>query len=383
MTEPPRPKAEYRYWACDLRTGAKVAQLPLKPGSALPDRISDVSTTTFTCDQAAVLKAGGDFIGVTTPGRTLIVVEREYAGDSVSDILWAGIVTARDAGNDPEATLNCATVAAYLGRRDVGSHAYTVEAGDTDTDILTDLLTGATTEGLGFILDIDCPTLRTVTYLDTERKKVLPCLKDLADMEDGPEWTVITRWVDSTRQAVEHVFRARTRLGWADAPNVRFDYPGCINKYTVTDDYTEGHGGNHIRGIGSEGVASTPARDEQGITSQGWPRWEDTISTSGELTSAGLLGVAKAALKARARGQATANITVSLTYGPQYGRDLFLGDNALWFVAAVDSDGMPSPSPRHPDGHSETIRVIGIALDVNGDTYTPVLWNPYSEEATA
>jgi hypothetical protein len=373
MIAPPLPQAVYRYWVCDLRTGNKIAQLPLKPNGALPDRISDVSTTVFACDQGAVLRDGGDFIGVTTPGRTLVVVEREYEGDSTSDVLWAGIVTARTAGNGAEATLNAATIPSYFGRRFAGTHTYIAGPGDTDDQIIADLLADAAPEGIPFILDTACPTLRAVRYLEPERKSVLTCLKDLSDMETGPEWRVITRWKTSDRLGVEHVFYARPRLGWAGTPNIRFDFPGCINEYDIDDDYTEGHGANQIRGVDSAGAASDPpARDEQGITTQGWVRWEDNIATTGDLNADGLAGVAREALTKRARGQSSTNIVVSLTNGPQYGRDWTLGDNALFFVSAPEPGADP-PSPRHPDGHSETIRVIGVALDTGADTLTPVL----------
>jgi len=383
VTEPPLPTAEYRYWVCDLRTGNKIAQLPLKPNGALPDRIGDVSTTVFSCDQAALHRDGGDFIGVTTPGRTLVVVEREYEGDSTSDILWAGIVTGpRRAGSGSEATLNCATVAAYFGRRHIGTHTYLGGPGDTDDQIIADLLADAAPEGVPFILDTDCPTVRSVRFLEPEHKKVLAGLKELADMEGGPEWRVITRWATADRLAVEHVFYARPRLGWAGAPNIRFDFPGCINSYDVEDDYTEGHGANHITAVTSDGAPSTPARDEQGITQQGWVRWEEVDETSGDLDAAGLDGVAREGLTKKARGQSTASIVVSMTSGPQYGRDWTLGDNALFFVAAPEP-GLDPPSPRHPAGHEEVIRVIGVALDTQNDTLTPVLWNPYDEEVTA
>lgn len=378
---PPLPTVEYRYWACDLRTGTKVAQLPLKPNGPLPDRISDVGTTVFTCDQAAVLSDGGDFIGTTTPGRTVIVAEREYKGDSTSDILWAGIVTARRAGSGAAATLNCATVPAYLDSRYAGSHTYTGVPGHTDQQIIADLLADAATEGLNFILDVNCPTLRSVRYLAPEHKSVLTCLKDLADMEGGPEWRIVTRWASADRLAIEHVFLARTRLGWAGEPNIRLDFPGCINGYEVDDDYTSGHGGNHITAVTSEGVPSTPARDVQGITSQGWARWEAVIETSGDLNTAGLNGVAREALSKRARGQSTTSIVLSLSQGPQYGRDWTLGDNALWFVAAPEPGADP-PSPRHPDGHEDVIRIIGVAIDTANDTLIPELWNPYEEEVT-
>lgn len=379
MTEPPLPQAVYRYWACDLRTGNKLAQLPLKPAGDLPERIGDVSTAAFTCDLAAVYADGGDFMGVTVPGRSLILVEREYEGDSVSDILWAGIVVARRTGSSNEAGLNCATLAAYFGRRHVGTHTYNAGPGETDTQIITDLLiSDAALEGIDFILDVDCPTPRKVRYLERENRTVLACLKDLADMEDGPEWTITTRWSDADRLAVDYVFVARTRLGWPGTPNIRFDYPGSVTEYTIDEDATEGHLANHIRAVTSAGATSDPARDEQALT-QGWARWEEVIATSGELNAAGLLGVAKGALGKRARGQSTLALTVSMSAGPQLGRDWVIGDNARFFVAAPAAPGEPPPSLADPNGRDEVHRTIGVALNIPNDTMTPILWSPYDE----
>lgn len=382
MNEPSLPAAEYRYWACDLRSGNKIAQLPLKPEGPLPERICDVSTAQFTCDQYAVMENGGDYAGSVTPGKTLIIAEREYAGDTVSDILWAGIVTVAPRGTDPIAKLNCATIPSYLNRRHVDTHTYSSTSGHTDGQIIADLLADAAPEGLDFVLDIDCPTLRTVRYRKIEHKKVLQALKELSAMDGGPEWTVVTRWSDATRTSVEYVFVARTRLGWAGEPNARFDYPGCINNYEIDPDYSEGHGANHIIGVTSTGAESVPARDEQGITVDGWARWEEALPGTDDLSAAGLAGVAKEGLAARARGQITNELVVSLTYGPQFGRDVSLGDNVLWFVEAPAPGQMPA-SPAHPNGHQEVIRMIGIAIDIPGDTYTPALWSPYDEEATS
>jgi hypothetical protein len=379
-TEPPLPTAVYRYWVCDLRTGNKIAQLPLRPSGELPERIGDVSTAQFACDQYDALKMCGDFIGVTTPGRTMVIVEREYKGDSTSDILWAGIIVLRQAGSATDAQLNCSTIASYLNRRHVGTHTYSAGPGETDGKIITDLLGDAAAEGLDFILDVDCPTLRAVRFLATENKTVLQALQDLAAMDGGPEWTIKAQWTDASRTSVDLVFVARTQLGWSGTPNARFDFPGCINSYEVDDDFSEGHGANYVIALNSAGGAAPAARDNTAITQQGWPRWEQLVTPSGDLNIAGLTGAAQAALKWRARGQITNSVKVSLTYGPQYRRDLELGDNATWFVSAP-KPGEDPPSPRHPDGHQETIRVIGISLDIPNDTYTPVLWNPYLEAA--
>lgn len=386
MTEPPRSQAVYRYWVCDLRSGAKIAELPLKPGGDLPDRIGDVSSTNFSCDVGAVWRDGGDFRGVTTPGRTVVVVEREYEGDSVSDIIWAGIVTGRPGG-----TLTCATIPSYLNRRyPATNRTYRDDiAGDTDGQILTDLLADAAPEGIGFVIDIDCPTPRTFQVTVKDNRPILAYFKDLTDTDGGPEWTVSTRWTDANRTAIQHVFTARTRLGWAGDPNVTFDYPGCITQMDPDDDFTEGHGGNHISAINSTGASSDPARDEQAITQQGWPRWEERVSTSSDLDAAGLNGVAKSNLQKRARGQTTAALVVDMAAGPQYGREWTLGDNVLWFVAGpedptarrTDPAGQP-PSFDFPDGHSEVIRVIGVAINPLTDRITPVIWSPYDDTTT-
>lgn len=379
-TNPPLPAAVYRYWVCDLRTGNKIAQLPLRPSGELSDRIGDVQTAQFACDQYDALNQCGDFIGITTPGRTMVIVEREYEGDSTSDILWAGIILVRAAGSATDAQLNCATIPAYLNRRDVGTHTYNAGPGETDGQIIADLLADAAPEGLDFILDIDCPTPRAVRYLAPEHKKVLQALQELSAMDGGPEWTIKAQWTDASRTSVDLVFVARTRLGWSGTPNARFDYPGCITSYEVDDDFSEGHGANSVTAQNTSGGATATARDDQAITQQGWPRWEELVPASGDLNIDGLTGLAKATLGWRSRGQVTNSVKVSLTYGPQYRRDLELGDNATWFVSAP-APGEDPPSPRHPQGHQETIRVIGISLDIPNDAYTPVLWNPYEEAA--
>jgi hypothetical protein len=317
----------------------------------------------------------------------VIVLEREYEGDDTSDILWSGIVLPRDSGSDPNAQLNCSTIPVYLNRRFAGTHIYT---NTTDGQILTDLMGDAAPEGIGFILDINCPTPRESWRVqEREHRSVYACIKDLANQDNGPEWTVTTRWADSNRLAIQHVFTARTRLGWAGEPNVRFDFPGAVRKYNGPDDFTEGHGANHIRGISSAGAASPPVRDEQAITQQGWARWEENVSPSGNQTMAGLTSAATDALKKRARGQSTVNLSLDMTLGPQYGRDWVLGDNALFFVAGPQDPTAPRSDPAaepksyaHPEGHQETVRVIGVDIDPDNETITPALWSPYDEETT-
>lgn len=373
----PRPRATYRYWVCDLRTGNKLAELPLKPSGVLPERISDVSSVAFTCNQSE-LAPGADFNSLAVPGRTVVALEREYDGDNVSDILWAGPLVHLDAGDGPDATLSCATIAAYLGRRYVGTHVYNAGPGETDEQIIADLLADAAPEGIGIQLDLDCPTPRAVRYLEKQRRTVLSCLRDLADLDGGPEWTITAAWVDAARLAVRFTFVARTRLGHAGTPNVVLDFPGAVKTYRSPVDFTEGHGANAVTGVTSAGAASAPARDNAAILG-GYPRWEAIAQKDGVTTLAGITGLARSGLAKQSRGQETLSLAVNLTDGPQLLRDLNLGDDVEFRVYGPDRPGAASPSYRHPAGHTETIRVIGYELDPASDTLTPILWSPYEE----
>jgi hypothetical protein len=373
----PRP-AEYRYWACDLKTGKKLAQVPLKPNGALPERISDVSTATFTANLGE-LQPGADFWGSVIEGRTLIVCEREYAGSNASDLIWHGIVTLVDGGNDPEVSVSCMTGIGYLRARHAGAHAYSAAPGETDTKVLNDLLDDAVTDGVPYLRDINCPTLRKVAYTAKERRTILSCLRDLADLDDGPEWTVRASWRSSLRLAVDLTFVARTRLGVASTqPTVKFDFPGAVKSYRDPRDYTEGHGANYLIAINSNGAAGDPAIDTAGITG-GAVRWEYVSQKTGALDHDGLTAAGRADLARMAQGEAVLSLAVSLTDGPQLGIDWTLGDDITFEVYNADLDGRPSPSYRHPNGWREVIRVIGHDLDPNSDTLTPVLWNPFLE----
>lgn len=375
---PPVPRPTYRYWACDLKTGNRLDQVPLNPSGPLPERISAVSTVTFTADLAE-LQPGSDFYGCVIEGRTLIVCEREYEGDRVSDILWAGIVGIVEGGNDSAVTVSCATIGAYYDARYVGTHTYLEGPGDTDDQIIMDLFADAAPEGLDILLDIDCPTPRAVRYLAPEHRTVLSCLTDLADMDGGPEWIFRTAWTDDTRQQVQITFVARPRLGTAStSPAVTFDYPGNIRTYRTVGDYTKGHGANQITAVTSAGAPGTPARDTAGITA-GYPRWEQVVQKQGDQTAAALTGFAKSELTKDARGQSTTSLVLDMTTGPQLWVDWTVGDDVLWVVYAFDSDGRPAPSYRHPSGHREVVRVIGHQIDTVADSLTPTLWSPYEE----
>lgn len=383
-TAPEPTPAEYLYWACDLKTGNKIEQLPLRPSGRLPNHIGQLSTASFTADlsdRADNDTPPIDFWAATIPGRSFIACEALYDGGVASDIVWAGIILQRTGGSSPQASLACATPEAFLSRRFVLTHTYidTVPT-DTDAKIMADLLADAGVEGINLVVDVQGTKVRNLRYKAKEYQNALKALQDLADLEDGPEWIIRPSWRTAARLAVQFTFRARPRLGSASSmPNARFDFPGCVNEYTTTDDFTEGRGANAItpRADGSAAVGAV-ARDEQGIAG-GYPRWEKVVAKSGVKASTELDGLGRSTLALDARGHTTHTMIIDATRGPRYLQDFELGDNGAFVVYDHDAAGNPGPSPRHPQGLTEIHRIMGLELDPNSDTYEPILWSPYDE----
>ncbi|MFC0622962.1 hypothetical protein [Kribbella deserti] len=379
-----RPRAEYRYWACDLTTGRKLIQVPAKPQGPLQERLSMVSSMQFTVDLAEYENLGIDpraidFFGCTLPYRSMLICERQYDGVDGSDIPWHGIITFVDGGSDSDATISAATGGAYLDVRHVSTRTYTGQVGETDAQILTDLVgTDAGVEGVNFILDVEGTALRDQRYQESNRTTVLQAVNGLAKLEGGPEWTVRASWRDENRQHVDLTFYARPRIG-TTAINTVFDYPGAVRSYRDTLDFTAGHGANHIIGVGSSGVASPPARDTAAITTGGYPRVEHIAQQDGADNVVEVTGLARAELARMRRGERILSLQIDATAAPQVYRDWWPGDDVRFTVYDADSEGRPAPSYRHPNGHTETIRVIGFDLDIASDVLVPVLWSPYAE----
>jgi hypothetical protein len=385
VTAPEPVPATYIYWACDLKTGIKLQALPLTPSGALPNHIGQLSTASFRADLADSAVSDSlslsDFWTFTTPGRSFIACEAQYEDGVSSDIVWAGIILLRDGGSEPDSNLSCATPEAFFSRRSVLTHTYSEAVGtDTDAKIMADLLADAAVEGINLTVDVQGSTTRTLRYKAKEYTKALAALSDLADLEDGPEWIIKPAWKTDAHLAVGFTFLGRPRLGSASTqPNARFDFPGCVTTYRTTDDYTEGKGANQITPRADSGSAvGAVARDEAGIAG-GYPRWEQEISKPGVKTATGLDGLGRSTLKLNARGHTTHVMTVDANLGPRYLRDLQLGDDVAFVVYDHDAQGNPAPSPRHPDGLLETVRVMGVELDPNSDTYQPILWSPYDD----
>lgn len=371
----PRPvQPVYRWHSCDLRTGRRQEVFPLV-GS--PSRVmGGMTTLELTCDLAGI--GDKDFWGSTRPRQTMIALERQFPDQDTSDIPWVGAVISRpNRGSDDNASLSCVSFEGILQRRFVATHTYTEQPGDTDAQIITDLLGDANVEGWNIQLDLaSLTTTRNVRFKAPERRTVLSCLQELADMDGGPEWTINGAW-NGLGDAVVVTLKARPRLGTASTmPNAQFRYPGVVRQYNQGEDHSEGKGGNAITAVGQGQGAATPsaiARNEARILVEG--RWESILQASSARTQAQLLSAARSELGLEIDGQSLYTLTADATRAPSPDVDWVLGDDVALVVE-------PGTSSGHPAGLDIIARGIGWTIDPDTDTLTPLLWQP-SEGDTA
>lgn len=371
----PKPvEPDYDWYSCDLKTGRVQERLPLvgSPSKLL----GAVTTLTLSCDLAA-LGAGIDFWGSTIPRRTMVVLERKFPDQNTADILWAGAVINRpERGSEPIASLGCVSLEGLLDRRFAGTHTYTGQPSHTDAQIITDLIGEANVDGWNIQLDLDgLTTVRQVRYRAPERRKILACLQELSDMENGPEWTIrATRSGD----IVTKTLVARPRLGTASTiPNAQFRWPGAVKSYGQTEEHSDGLGANYVTAVANGEGASQPSftrSDAARIAVEG--RWEAVVQRPAARTIAALDSAAATELALMLEGQNLYTLTADAVLAPKIGIDWVLGDDIRLLVTAGARDPDGQPSYGHPDGLDVIARGIGWTLDPQTQTLTPLLWQP-------
>lgn len=362
---------------CDLVTGSIVEELPdLVPSGQIEALLGAYTSARLTLP----IPLGGNgaapknWEAATIPGRSMIVAL--LAGQPI----WAGIVLYRNGGTPGTVDLACTSIEGYLDRRYAGDHTWTQQ--DEASVIASGLLADAGTEGIGLVVDAPATgTLRDRTYYDKDDKSIYSALRELMSVDGGPEWTVLLGWTDGTETAVSKTVLVRSRIGYASStPNAVFttgtasavvSSRGASNTaYTYTEDYTSGHGANHVvatsSGEGDSRPQSTPARDE-GLLGSGWPRWEYRFTPGTSISEQATLDAhATAALAVMSQGTRTLTITSRADRYPILGTDWWIGDDI----------GYELTGHRHPNGLTGVGRAIGWQLDAKAGTIQPILYTP-------
>lgn len=347
------------WYGCDLRTGGIVEDLPsLNPSGALGRKLGDATTLQANL---ALAGAASNWDEATTPGSTLLV-----AVDTVTDTpVWGGPVVTRAAGSAQTVDLGIATLERYLDSRYPGTQSY---FGVDQAAVVTGLVTPALTGGPP--ITIDAPTIGTVltyTTADGDDKSILSCLKELMGMDGGPEWAIDIVW-NATHSGFQFPLRVRKAIGVQAATAVTFDFPGCVDAYSLTESYEDGKGATVVIARGEGEGASRLTSSAHEATAQlnaGWPRWEYRFTPATGVTDPDQLDAhAAQSLALMALGGQVWSIEAVASRAPRLGQDWGLGDSVR---LAVDS------SPRHPQGTSVTARCWAWELDAGADRVRPIL----------
>lgn len=346
------------WFGCDLRTGGIIEDLPgLTPSGALSRKLGDQATL------QAVLPLAGAPAGweeATTQGNTVLV-----AVDMATDTpVWAGAVITRDGGSDQTVQLGMATMERYLDSRYPGTQTL---LGTDQAAIVSALVTPALTTGPPIV--IDAPSIGSkLDYLtaDSDDKTILACLKELMALDNGPEWTIDVVWNGHT--GFQFPLRVRKAIGVQAATSVVFDFPGCVDSYSLSESYEAGKGATTVTARGEgEGVSrlSSSAHTATALLAAGWPRWDERFTPATGVTDPDQLEAhATQALALMAEGAQVWTVQAVASQAPRLGRDWGLGDSITLSVAR---------SPRHPRGTSMTARCWAWELDAGADRVRPIL----------
>jgi len=143
-------------------------------------------------------------------------------------------------------------------------------------------------------------------------------------------------------------------------------------RYTYTEDYGDGRGGNHVTATASGEGEDRPQSAAASTIRPGWPRYEHRFSPSTSINDGPVLdGHATATLARKLFGARTWALTTRWNETPQLNLDWRLGDDVAWDLRGH----------RHPAGVTGRGRVIGWELEAAVGVAKPILWNPDDEGA--
>ncbi|KXK63347.1 hypothetical protein AWW66_03270 [Micromonospora rosaria] len=349
------------WYGCDLISGRIIMELPHMTGTV--SRVLGAYTSsslTMPIPIAGPGAVGPAAFGATQPGTSMIVC---VANDVP---VWAGAVLVRRGGTDGTLSLGCVSLEGYLDRRYVTDHSWIQR--DEVSVIAAGLARDATTEGIGLYIDATpSGVLRDRTYVDQDDATVYSRLRELMAVQSGPEFTVDVVWGDETRTWFAKVLRIAPRIGVASTtPRAVWTSIGEPDtQYTLTEDYSDGKGANHLLATSSGEGQDRPQSAVHRLINPGWPRWERRWSPGSSISERSTLDAhARAELRQLANGATTVELDARVNAFPRIGVDVQLGDDA----------GADLVGHRHPGGIRRSGRLIGYELDTRASRFKPILW---------
>jgi hypothetical protein len=382
----------------DLRSGRRGPRLIPADGLGTVSRILNEATeTTLDVRVWHNGKPIPDIKAATKPGVVMLV-----AMDATETPIWGGLCyrRVRNLGQSEAVTLNLVTLEAYLDRRYADAD-YTFVGSDQVSQIARDMIASTLADGVEFSIDAPYSNWkRDRTYLVDEDKTILSILNELADVENGIEFTVDLAWADGdTHMVLDRIIRIRNRVGTAylgnfgaetDNPVAVFRMPGSVTDYQYVEDYSADNGANSVIAVSSgEGDDRPESKNHvAGGVVAGFggsmPRFEKRFTPATSITDTGTLDDhARDELQQTWDGMTELTLEANLDTAPRLGSDWFLGDDVgvsitdPWFPERINSDGEVVP------GYQANVRCIGWEIDFDARRLKPRLLEATEVEVEA
>lgn len=351
--------ATWRYEARDLRTGSLLGELPLGQPSLgqLLNRPGDLSATIDLGARSTNtgMRLSQGFIDGTLPGRTVIWCQRDSA-------LYDGYIVwsrAKPMGNR-RWQIRGQSLLSYFDRRVIDS-TKTYTAVDQH-DIARDLINFAQSMPGGDIGVVNTTTndsgvTRTHAFAHFERKNIGETLRELAEVDDGFDYSIDTALVSNLPVAT---FRCHyPRKGRSQADNhLLFTHGRMLRDYSFEEDGAQL--ANRVHGLGAgEGTDKLVTRlTDSSSIDRGYPLLERVVSH---------IDVnALTALQARAQRELSDHVNVPETWTAVVEPD----DESIPFGSWTIGDDARFVIPedeRFPSGADRIQRIIGQTVQPGDD----------------
>jgi len=363
-----RPRARYAYLVADLRTGAVLDELPMH-GVSFSTVLNDAG------EFRGQLTIGDRRIGVhepqrvSEPGRTALYVVRDGV------LVWGGIIwTSKYNSRDRTLEVGAAGFLSYFDRRRVLPAPYDPAHDDVATlvttyvevdqaEIARSLIRTAQSHPGGDIGVQDAATTsigpaseypRTLTYHGYELKSVGEALRELATLDNGPDFLIDVSFGPGGRPE-RRLQVGRPHLGQEGVPHF-WEYGANLVSYTWPQDGASM--ANRVYALGSGSEAGQVIETAAGASwiSAGWPLTEADVAHV-HVNDRGLLSsIASAELSSVARPVVLPELVVRADRDPVLG-SYQVGDRAQ----VVVKDGF------FPGGKEFRVRLLGIEVTPGDD----------------
>jgi len=315
----------YTYLVADLRSGTILDELPLA-GVSFDKKLNDTGSLRGQLSVHDPEIRLREPRLLTEPGRTAIYVDRD------GDLLWGGIVwTSRYRAASGTLELGASDLLSYFEHRlvlDPTDLTKTVTFIDIDqVDIVRAVIELAQSHpsgdlGVVFTGAQSSGVRRTVSYVTGEPKLVADLVRDLANAENGIDFTFDVRYDESGE--TERFLRIGFPLRQPGEPHV-WEYGANLVDFGWPSDAA--NMATRMFGLGDSELGRPAMRDDPSAYLAGWPLLEGVASQLGTKNAALLDAHVGGVLAARRRPIVLPELTVRADLDPLVG-SYSVGDNA-------------------------------------------------------